>query len=179
MALANRATVPNYDYGYERAAIPRPAYYPEQEEEAYPRTVSLPEPQRNSREQAKPKSGISGFAIFGYLTIGALVIAILFAHVQVVMLSSQATQLETELNRLQLEGARLLADHELAFAGMNIVQIAEEELGMIRAQEGDWVILQQTAEDRAMILQMEIAEDYGFLSHLAEIFGSLRGIFTF
>jgi len=94
------------------------------------------------------------------------------------MISHEMVALEGQMAGLREESAQLQVAYTSAFNRADVERFAREQLGMVDATAGQVFHLGAVLGDTAEILEVTDERDYGILSHLAGLLGSLQEYFA-
>jgi hypothetical protein len=125
--------------------------------------AARPRPQAEERVKAgiraKPKAGqpLPLFAILGTLAVAFVMILLLQSHVKLTELSNEAALLEEKIADLKVKQARLEINYEKAFDLEQVEAYAMAELGMVKAGNEQIVFVNNTLDDKAVILNTKTA----------------------
>ena len=92
------------------------------------------------------------FAVVGSLCAAVLLVLVLFSYIRLNAVSYESVRLQDEIERLQEEGKRLRISYESAFRLEEVEKYAVSELGMVKAETGQVMYINNTQADRAAIL---------------------------
>lgn len=151
----NYDTVP-YE-AYDGSAVRRL----EQEEVLRPRPVVRPRERAvvRPRVRVREAGAVSPFAVAGFLAVGVFAVLLLFSYVQLMTISQQVVDLNSEMTSLQSEEARLRAEYELAYDLDAIGQSLQESGDMVEPQNGQVVYVDLSEPDAVKLFRQE--EDAG------------------
>ncbi len=145
---------------------------PEPEVEARPKErVSI-----RSKTKAASRQGISLFAVAGWACIAVLAVALIMSYMELNTIANQSYEMKAELEELQAEETRLMIEYESTFQLDSIEEYATNMLGMVRADNGQIVYLDNRAEDQAVVLDSSSAGS-GISAALKSFFASIAEYF--
>lgn len=129
-------------------------------------------------EAVKPqKQGISLFAIAGFGVFVVMMVFVLLANVQLTQVTTETALLESQIQKLSDEEARLKIEYESTFNLTEIEEYAAKKLGMVRTTSDNVTLLETADADRAVIIQQNGAADTGFFTGLKSFLNSLMEYF--
>ena len=127
-----------------------------QTEEAVPAARPRPQTEERVRANTKAKPKVSQplplFAILGTIAVAFVMILLLQSHVKLTELSNEAALFEGKIADLKVKQARLEIDYEKAFDLEEVEAYAMAELGMVKAGNEQIVFINNTLDDKAVIL---------------------------
>ncbi|MBP5166779.1 MAG: hypothetical protein ILP09_05925 [Oscillospiraceae bacterium] len=88
----------------------------------------------------------------GSLCTAVLLVLVLFSYIRLNAVSVESVQLGQEIERLQEENKRLQISYESAFRLEEVEKYAVTELGMVKAETGQVMYINNSQADRAAIL---------------------------
>ena len=132
--------------------------------------VLRPQPKVRPRERAltRPKvqvreaGQISVFAVAGFLAVGVFAVLLMLSTVQLTMVSDEVVSLRGQLSDLQSEGAKLMAQYELAFDPSTIEDRVTADGSMVKPAAGQIYTL-DLSEDDSVVYYDQAQEDHGIL----------------
>lgn len=129
-------------------------------------------------KSAKPqKQGISLFSIVGFGAFVVMMLFVLLANAQLTQIIDQTADLESKIQQLSDQEARLKIEYESTFNLTEIEEYATKKLGMVR-QSSDNVVLLETANvDRAVIIEPDNVNNESFFTGLKNFLSSLLEYF--
>lgn len=172
MANARRVRYADGSLAYD---FNNPALYPDYDQE-----FTAPAPERRTVPKAKPKTravprgkqSIAPFSIVGFACAAVLLVFALMAQIQLTTVSEDTVVLQSRLEELQLEEAKLKIAYESAFNLTEIEDYAVNVLGMQKPRSDQIFHIDGSAPDKAVIHTGE-SEEGGFTERVA---GLLAGI---
>lgn len=149
-----------YDPVWEGGAVAAPA--PERQEVLQPRPHVRPKERTMARPrvQVREAGAVAPFAVIGFLAIGVMAVLLLMSCVQLTVLNDETVQLRSQLEALEAEESKLLAQYELAYD----LQAIEEEMlstgAMVKPSSSQMVVLDLSEPDSVVVYdQSEGASD--------------------
>jgi cell division protein FtsL len=148
------------------------------------RPKQAPQPQRRAQPQAAPKvaprprvapkqkrsSGVSLFAVFGFMTAAVLIVFVLLLQVRYEEVRSEAVTLQAELQQLSELERRLRIEYEDAFDVMRVEEYATSVLGMTKpASTSRAGSIPVPAEDKALVVMEEVPEQSGLSAMISSV----------
>ncbi|MCR4771431.1 MAG: septum formation initiator family protein [Oscillospiraceae bacterium] len=140
---AVREPVPEY-------APPKPREEPAAERPA----VERPAEKVRVRPERAParRQYVSVLAVIGSLCTAAALVMVLFSYIRLNAVSHESVRLQREIEQLQEENKRLRISYESAFKLEEVEKYAVSELGMVKAETGQVMYINNSQADRAAIL---------------------------
>ena len=138
----NRRYAQGAVYGSLAYDLSNPELYPEME---YERSFNIPAPPKIEEEVvtqavARTRQSIAPMSIIGFACAAVLLVFSLMAQIQLTAVSDETAQLESQLNELGVENARLLIDYESAFNLAEIEEYATMQLGMQKTHQRSGIL---------------------------------------
>ena len=114
-----------------------------------------PSSRRSGGAHTAPRAAfrIRPLSVVGVLCVAFLAVLALLANLRLTAITAETVELEHRLSQLQEEQGVLRIQYENTFRLTEMEEYAVRTLGMVRLQESQIVILEQTAEDKAEILR--------------------------
>jgi cystathionine beta-lyase family protein involved in aluminum resistance len=123
--------------------------------------------------QVREQGAVSLFAIVGFMAVAVCVFLLLTTGAQLVMVTDQTYDLQTELTELKTEEKKLEAQYELAYDLTAIENELTSSGAMVRASSSNTVYLNM-AESDSVVYYAQSAEGIGGLvDRLENIFSGL------
>lgn len=180
--VASRATVVGSSaYDLERiGAIPeipleKPRHTPRGAVRPETETREQANQQLKQRARTRSRQGqyVSVFAVMGTVCVCALLFLVVCSYMQLSVLTAETAELETQLEKIKEDTSVLEAEYDSAFNLTEIEEYARNVLGMAEPAQGQTFYLQNSLEDKAVILDREGLKDYGVLSSITAFFNSI------
>ena len=122
-----------------------------QEEVLQPRPVVRP----RERAAVRPKVRLREAGAVGFLAVGVFAVLLLFSYVQLMTISQQVADLNSEMTTLQSEEARLRAEYELAY-DLDAIGAALTESGtMVEPRNGQVVYVDLSEPDTVTLFRQD------------------------
>lgn len=163
-----------YDPVWEGGAVAAPA--PERQEVLQPRPRVRPKERTMARPrvQVREAGAVAPFAVVGFLAIGVMAVLLLMSCVQLTVLHDETVQLESQLEELEAEESKLLAQYELAYD----LQAIEEEMlstgAMVKPGSSQMVVLDLSEPDSVVVYD----QSGGTSGLLGKLESALSGLFS-
>ena len=129
----------------------------EREEVLQPRPVVRPRERAvvRPRVRVREAGAVSPFAVVGFLAVGVFAVLLLFSYVQLMTISQQVADLNSEMTTLQSEEARLRAEYELAY-DLDAIGAALTESGtMVEPRNGQVVYVDLSEPDTVTLFRQD------------------------
>ncbi len=114
---------------------------------------------QRARAQAIARPRVSLWAVLGFMTAMFLMFFIVYSQMQLAEIGSAGAKLKSEINTLQKEQTRLLAERDQKIDLKEIERIATQKLGMVKPSADQIIYINLSGEDHAVVLR---PRDKGF-----------------
>ena len=167
-----------------------PDYYPEEETVSQPRRRRTPRMREQEWVREEPAAGVraqsdalvhlhramNGIALLGAAAAIVLVMMVLMAKIQLIGISSQALEYESQITELENQHSRLTVQYEEIFNLKDVEETATAVLGMQEAREEQIYYLSGvTSADKAVVITRQDADMFSLGA--ADIIDSARSYF--
>lgn len=141
---------------------------------ARPRQKTVARPKVRVREQGS----VSLFAVVGFLAVGVFAALVLMSYVQLTVASDQVVSLNTQLESLKTEQAKLMTQYERAFDLSGVEAQVLADGSMTKPQSGQIVVLDMSEPDTVVHYQQEeSAKASSVLVKAKEILNGIQAYF--
>lgn len=139
---------------FSGTAVPEYAPPLPQDEPDYERPAERPEEQAVPVPQTVParRQYVSPFAVVGTLCVAAVMVMLLLSYIRLTAISNESVRLERQISALEDENTKLQIAYESAFKLEDVEAYAMSELGMVKAEQDQVMYINNTRQDRAVIL---------------------------
>ncbi len=116
--------------------------------------------ERNARRRAQVKASVrtaqkvSPVALLGFLSVAALLVALLLCYVRLNSISRSIVSMKSEISQLKVEQVTLLTEYEQTF-DRSAVKEAAEAAGMVQPSDGQIYYVSLPGEDQVTAHQVE------------------------
>lgn len=157
--------------------------HPELFEDAYsaPQAPAKPKTEERtgiltrSKRVVHTRQGIAPAAIVGILAAAFLFVTGITAQVRLLSVSSQSVELQTKLEELEVQQAKLRIRYESAFNLAEIEEYATAELGMQKPNANQIAYIDTSAPDKAVVIDDGSGE--GIVDKISDFLSSLGAYF--
>ena len=150
-------------------------------EEEEPWQEEAPEEGRRGGAHAAAQTNfrIRPFSVIGVVLTAVIAVLALLANLRLTAITAETVELEQQLEALEDERKLLQIRYENTFDLREIEEYATGTLGMVRLQDSQIVVLEQTAEDKAEILREEKSGAFSaVLQDAGSLWGAIKAYFV-
>ncbi len=135
-----------------------------------PRTRTQPQTQTRVRTRARAvvhtRQSIAPLSLIGMLAAAFLLVVAILAQAQMVGISSKSVELQSELEQLQEQQAKLRIAYESAFNMAEIEDYAIHSLGMQKPRADQIYYIDTSSPDKAVVIAG--SENIGFVDRVSD-----------
>lgn len=159
-------------YGSLAYDFDNPALFPEidysspLERPAAPRTREKSRVAAQTAARRQGKQSVAPMAVIGILVAAALFVVAIIAQVQLLDISARSVELQSQLQELETEQAKLQIAYEGAFNFAEVERYAIYELGMQKPTADQVYYIDTSAPDRAVVVQRSGGD--GFVDRVSD-----------
>ena len=186
--MAASAAKTKYGQGAVYGSLAYDFNHPELYQEEYsaaPGRVARPKPRTQTQTQTKvhtrarnvvhTKQSIAPMSIAGMLIAAFLCAIAIMAQAQLVGISDESVSLQSELDQLEEQQAKLKIRYESAFNMSDIEDYAIKSLGMQKPRADQIFYIDTSAPDKAVVIAD--AEENGFVDGVSDFLSSFTAYF--
>lgn len=167
-----------YDlYGYYGNAVPQEAVETAAERAAKEREAQRERQRASERaeliKRAKEAQSVSIAAVAGYAIVAVMMVFILLSYIKLTQVSTEVSNLKTQITALQKEEKELSVKYEQTFNINSVAEYATGTLGMTKLTEENTHVLRMEHDDKAEILAKDDSAGLGIVRAAREFISSL------
>lgn len=140
-------TAPEYAPAFPQRSpeLDRPAEHPAERQDRQVKAAPVTAPVR--------KQYVSVFGVVGTMCVAAVMIMLLLSYIRLTAISNESVRFERQISALEEENTKLQIAYESAFKLEEVEAYAMSELGMVKAEQDQVMYINNTRQDRAIILE--------------------------
>ena len=164
-----------YDFNHPELYQEEYSAAPERVARPKPRTQTQTKVHTRARTAVHTKQSIAPMSIVGMLVAAFLCAVAIMAQTQLVGISADSTALQSELNQLEDQQAKLKIRYESAFNMSDIEDYAIKSLGMQKPKADQIYYIDTSAPDKAVVIAD--GEEMGFVDSVSDFISGFAAYF--